>query len=186
MHPEPEQALSDGEQSLTPGEFDLLMQEIASAAARNRLAAGPRVLEIQPHLTDLEDIALGGYRYLPVHCTVSNDELTPIGVWRHLAGHGPAFLLESVESGGNGIGRYSFYGDRPLVTVTADAEAGQGQGRVCRRTGLAGRPLGPGEGPGGAERGAAGRAAPAFPWRRVGYLGYDYVHRLEPVARGMY
>jgi anthranilate synthase component 1 len=143
--------------------------------------ARPNEPEPEPSLFRFLDLAGQGFRYAPVCARLTNDDLTPLGVWRRLAGRGPGFLLESVEAGGNGVGRYSFCGDRPLLTLTA---------RGCRLAvgGSAGSAE-PAEGDVLAKlkellqtlQVAPAEELPRFWGGAVGYLGYDCVRALEPI-----
>ncbi len=53
---------------------------------------------------------------IPVYREVLADFETPLSVYLKLEGRGPAYLLESVE-GGERLGRYSFIGAEPAMTV---------------------------------------------------------------------
>jgi anthranilate synthase component 1 len=65
-------------------------------------------------------------RFVPVYRQLTSDTLTPVTVFQRLATGPWAFLFESVV-GGERIGRYSFVGSRPFLTVTA-------RGRVVTTT----------------------------------------------------
>ncbi|MDI6871477.1 MAG: anthranilate synthase component I [Bacillota bacterium] len=182
VHPDPSRALSDGDQSLTLEEFANLMRGLAPfCAGREPVSRRSRPAGISPAAGEFPELAARGYRHAPVFTQFTSDELTPVGIFRRLVHQGPGFLLESVESGGNGVGRYSFCGDRPLLTLTA-------RGRRLEQ-----------KGPGRLEEASEGdvldrlrellevfRVAPVeglprFYGGAVGYLGYDYVQALEPI-----
>ena len=56
---------------------------------------------------------------IPVHKVLAADLETPVSAYLKLAaGHKYSFLFESVE-GGEKIGRYTFLGADPFLTVTA-------------------------------------------------------------------
>ncbi|MCL6613839.1 MAG: 3-deoxy-7-phosphoheptulonate synthase [Firmicutes bacterium] len=184
VHPQPEAALSDGPQSITPEEFAALMGEIgASRAEDRRRSFFPRKRDRTASFDFHRVLAAEreGYRYLPVYHRFVHDELTPVGVYRRLAGDGPCFLLESVESDARGVSRYSFYGDRPLLCLSAYGDrlgwegnyAGekpsQGDVLAALRNVLAGFAVAPAP------------ELPRFFGGAVGYLGYGYVHQLEPI-----
>ena len=60
---------------------------------------------------------------VPVIETMPADLLTPLGVYLKLSrGSSSSFLLESVE-GGAALGRYSFIGADPAMTVSGDSKA---------------------------------------------------------------
>jgi anthranilate synthase component I len=115
---------------------------------------------------------------VPVVRTVNADLLTPVSAFLSVAGREPnAFLLESVE-GGERVGRYTFLGARPYLTLTASGEKieiRRGR-RVERRTGLL-LPVVrellaehlPAQIPG----------LPPFTAGAVGYLAYDVVRQFE-------
>ncbi|MGE5598523.1 MAG: 3-deoxy-7-phosphoheptulonate synthase [Bacteroidota bacterium] len=183
VHPDPARALSDGDQSLSLEEFSVFMAGLAIA----RPYLSPRAASpYPPH--PAEDAwrrrAGEGFRYVPLHRRIAADELTPVGAYRRLVGTDPGFLLESVEPGGGGVGRYSFVGDRPLLilrargdrleTTTRDGAVSTACGDVLAALGNALRELGV----------APAEGLPRFYGGAVGYLGYDYVSQLEPVAAG--
>ena len=182
VHPQPEVALSDGPQSITPAEFAALMAEINNLRGENPhrfffFPADQTRADFQKVLAAADE----GYRYLPVYHRFVHDELTPIGVYRRLAGEGPCFLLESVESDAHGVGRYSFYGDRPLLCLAAHGDRLSWQGRLQRPKPAQGDVL-------AALREALAEFAvapatelPRFSGGAVGYLGYGYVHQREPI-----
>ena len=92
------------------------------------------VLDIAPNKTEFLSRTRAG-NLVPVSCELPADLETPISVFLKLRGEGNAFLLESVE-GGERIGRYSFIGSGPLMTVIArgnDVEVRQGSEAERRR-----------------------------------------------------
>jgi anthranilate synthase component 1 len=121
------------------------------------------------------------------------DDLTPVAAYAAIRGPGPSFLLESAPIGGERWGRYSVIGSRPRRLVTLDlvrdgtavrlrVEDANGPRILAEIT---------------AERSRAMRLLrehafdPATPLEEdaprvvdaaVGYLAYDLVHALEPVA----
>jgi anthranilate synthase component 1 len=128
---------------------------------------------------------------IPVSRSVSADLLTPVSAFLSIASEEPeAFLLESVE-GGEQVGRYTFLGARPYMTLTA-----RGQEIVLRRgrrqthyqpSATPRRP----NGIAGDDLFAAVRALlrqhrtaavpglPPFTAGAVGYFAYDVVRRIE-------
>ncbi len=104
---------------------------------------------------------------IPVCTDLLADLETPVSAFAKLRGHGPAFLLESVE-GGENVSRYSFIGCNPRKIITA--AAGDGDPLKLIEAELAGyRPV---EVPG----------LPPFTGGAVGYLGYEYIHSVEPTV----
>ncbi|MFM7830503.1 MAG: anthranilate synthase component I, partial [Planctomycetaceae bacterium] len=57
-------------------------------------------------------------RFVPVYRQLTSDTLTPVTAWQRIAGGAWAFLFESVV-GGERVGRYSFVGSNPFMTLTA-------------------------------------------------------------------
>lgn len=57
-------------------------------------------------------------RYVPVYRQLTSDTLTPVTAYQRIATGPWAFLFESVV-GGEQIGRYSFVGSNPFLTLTA-------------------------------------------------------------------
>ena len=76
-----------------------------------------QVLEIEPTKTEFLSRTRGG-NLIPVSCELAADLETPISTFLKLRGHSEAFLLESVE-GGQRIGRYSFIGSGPMMTIVS-------------------------------------------------------------------
>jgi anthranilate synthase component 1 len=104
---------------------------------------------------------------VPVCTDLLADLETPVSAFAKLRGSGPAFLLESVE-GGENVSRYSFIGCNPRKIISA--EAGAGDPLKLLETELAGyRPV---EIPG----------LPPFTGGAVGYLGYEFIHSIEPTV----
>lgn len=131
---------------------------------------------------------------IPVGCRLLADFETPLSAYQKLRGQDQAFLLESVE-GGEHVGRYSFLGCNPRAVVRQvgtrvevlrhgrvtevyhTPAAGQVHARQRVRDGLEVlekvlaryRPV---PVPG----------LPRFTGGAVGYLGYEFIHDLEPVV----
>lgn len=104
---------------------------------------------------------------VPVCTDLLADLETPVSAFAKLRGQGPAFLLESVE-GGENVSRYSFIGCNPRKIISA--RAGEGDPLKLLETELAGyRPV---ELPG----------LPPFTGGAVGYLGYEFIHSIEPTV----
>ena len=75
------------------------------------------VLDIAPNKTEFLTRTRAG-NLVPVSCELPADLETPISAFLKLRDQGNAFLLESVE-GGERIGRYSFIGSGPMMTITS-------------------------------------------------------------------
>src|SRR5882672_6589498 len=104
---------------------------------------------------------------IPVCADLLADLETPVSAFAKLRGHGPAFLLESVE-GGENVSRYSFIGCNPRKIISA--QAGDGDPLKLLEAELAGyKPV---DVPG----------LPPFTGGAVGYLGYEFIHSVEPTV----
>ena len=104
---------------------------------------------------------------VPVRTDLLADLETPVSAYAKLRGAGPAFLLESVE-GGENVSRYSFIGCNPRKILRAQPGEADPLARLQQE--LAGyRPVSvPG--------------LPPFTGGAVGYLGYEYIHSVEPTV----
>ena len=130
-----------------------------------------------PGLDEFTELA-ASYPVVPVTRRVLADGETPIGVYRKLAGGPGTFLLESAENG-RSWSRYSFVGVRSAATLTErDGEA------VWLDSPPPGVPLG-GD-PLDVLRACAKvlraprlNGMPPLMGGLVGYLGYDFVRRIE-------
>jgi anthranilate synthase component I len=101
---------------------------------------------------------------VPVTADLLADLETPVSAFAKLRGHGPAFLLESVE-GGEHVSRFSFIGCNPRKVITARAgdpdplrllEAEMANYKPVAIPGL-----------------------PPFTGGAVGYLGYEFINAVE-------
>jgi anthranilate synthase component I len=146
-----------------------------------------------PTLEEFQHLAAQG-NLIPVTRTLLADFETPLSAYRKIRGQGESFLLESVE-GGEHLGRYSFVGCNPRavirqwgsrVEVLENGRITQqfsiardrfGSDPQCVRDGLdvveqvlsKFRPVAP---PG----------LPRFTGGAVGYIGYEFIHDVEPVV----
>jgi anthranilate synthase component 1 len=68
-------------------------------------------MTILPSAVDFARLATQG-NLVPVYADLMADFETPVSAYAKLRGHGPSYLLESVE-GGDTLSRYSFIGCRP-------------------------------------------------------------------------
>ena len=101
---------------------------------------------------------------VPVWTDLMADCETPVSAYAKLRGHGPAFLLESVE-GGETVSRYSFIGCNPRKIIRA--AAGDADPLLGLERELAGyRPV-------------TVPGMPPFMGGAVGYLGYEFIHSIE-------
>jgi anthranilate synthase component 1 len=135
-----------------------------------------------PSLPEFRKLAQTG-NLIPVYVDLTADFETPVSVYSKMREKGPAYLLESIE-GGAQLYRYSFIGCQPGAELRADHT-----GVVWKEEGMEDEvypadtdPLlllrekmkryQPVELPG----------MPRFLGGAVGYLGYEYIHRVEPTV----
>jgi anthranilate synthase component 1 len=133
---------------------------------------------MSPDFKTFESLAAQG-NVVPVHNVLTADLETPVSAYLKLAARKKySFLLESVE-GGENVGRYTFIGTDPFLTVTATGKkvAIERSGKITRRRGnifdilreIAGEFH-----PAGVE------GLPPFSAGAVGFAGYDVVRLIEP------
>ena len=131
-------------------------------------------------LIDAHRTAGHTHLFVPVFRRLGADLLTPVSAFLKLRGHEPgAFLLESVE-GGEKLGRYSFLGVRPYLTVEVR------NGQVTQQRAGTGVPASAPADFFATMRQLLRRyhpvqvpELPRFTGGAVGYLGYDMVRQLE-------
>src|SRR2546422_2054726 len=103
---------------------------------------------------------------IPVYAEILADAETPVAAYQKLLRTGPSFLLESVE-GGENIGRYSFIGANPRTVIRVEQRAGEDSLRSVELEMAKFKPVSlPG--------------LPRFTGGAVGFLGYEYIHQIEP------
>ena len=103
---------------------------------------------------------------IPVYREIIADAETPVSAYQKLQKSGGSFLLESVE-GGEHIGRYSFIGSHPRKVIRADRAGGSDPLQAVEKEMAQFKPVTiPG--------------LPRFTGGAVGFLGYEYIHQIEP------
>ena len=103
---------------------------------------------------------------IPVYREIIADAETPVSAYQKMAKSGGSFLLESVE-GGEHIGRYSFIGSHPRKVIRVD-KADHGDPLQAVEKEMAQYvPV-------------AIPCLPRFTGGAVGFLGYEYIHQIEP------
>jgi anthranilate synthase component 1 len=124
-------------------------------------------MTITPTKTDFLKLAKQG-NLIPVYCEILADAETPVSAYQKLRKVGPSFLLESVE-GGEHLGRYSFVGAgaRELIRVES-RQRGDPLDSVERQMAKFKPVTLPG--------------LPRFTGGAVGFIGYEYIHHVEPTV----
>ncbi|NBP23385.1 MAG: anthranilate synthase component I, partial [Proteobacteria bacterium] len=131
---------------------------------------------------------------IPVARRLLADFETPLSAYQKLRGQGESFLFESVE-GGEHLGRYSFVGCSPrsVIRQTADRVEVLEQGRVVETYRVSPQPGRPDEkvvrdGLQVVEAVLSGfvpvpvPGMPRFTGGAVGFIGYEFIHDVEPVV----
>jgi anthranilate synthase component I len=151
-----------------------------------------------PKLDEFLKLASRG-NVVPVTRRLLADIETPLSAYRKIRGPGESFLFESVE-GGEHLGRYSFVGCNPRAIVRQDGARVQilQNGKAIETFSV----VGPRSGAGGTEAAAAGvkdglevverlmrgyqpvplPGLPRFTGGAVGFIGYEFIHDVEPVV----
>jgi anthranilate synthase component 1 len=177
VHPEPGKALSDGGQSLDFAMFRQLLRELPGLASETT-SFRETALQTFPESDRFQELAAtGAYEYIPVYCEAVVDAETPVTTFAKLTQGSPRFLLESVERGEQ-VGRYSFIGWDPLVSLTAAGTAVTVRGDIVR-TVTAADPLAQVQLELDRLRVASLPELGKFYGGAVGFLGYDYVRTIE-------
>jgi anthranilate synthase component 1 len=138
-----------------------------------------------PTLEEFEQLATRG-NLIPVARRILADTETPLSAYRKIRGAGESFLFESVE-GGEHVGRYSFVGCNPRAVVRQDGSQVQilENGRVTESF-VVGRDIK--DGLEVVERvmkkyhAVAVPGLPRFTGGAVGFIGYEFIHDVEPVV----
>ena len=148
-----------------------------------------------PTLDEFLKLAAQG-NVIPVTRRLLADIETPLSAYRKIRGQGEAFLFESVE-GGEHLGRYSFVGCNPRAVIRQDGNRVQilESGKATAEF-----PVGRGEGSGEAfvrdglqvvetvmkqYRAVAVPGLPRFTGGAIGFIGYEFIHDVEPLCRGL-
>ena len=111
---------------------------------------------------------------------------TPLSAYRKIRGAGESFLFESVE-GGEHVGRYSFVGCNPRAVIRQDGSHVQmfENGRVTESF-VVGRDVKDGlevvERVMKKYRAVAVPGLPRFTGGALGFIGYEFIHDIEPVV----
>jgi anthranilate synthase component 1 len=145
---------------------------------------------------------------IPVTRRILADLETPLSAYRKIRGAGESFLFESVE-GGEHLGRYSFVGCNPRAVIRQDGQHVQmtENGRVTESF-MVGAPVSDPAGSKDSKRAGSEIGAPAtvrdglevvervmkkyhavavpglprFTGGALGFIGYEFIHDVEPVV----
>ena len=129
---------------------------------------------------------------IPITCTLLADFETPLSAYTKLRGGGESFLFESVE-GGEHLGRYSFVGcgPRSVIKQIGDRVSVIQNGQVIESFTVTPHPQDATQVRDGlavVERVLARYRAvpvpglPRFVGGAIGFLGYEFIHDVEPVV----
>ncbi|HZP61541.1 MAG TPA: anthranilate synthase component I [Opitutaceae bacterium] len=123
------------------------------------------------------------YNVIPVYADLMADLETPVSAYAKLRGHGPAYLLESVE-GGENLSRYSFIGCRPRKIFACGPQTTEIRepGRPAQTVPTPPDPLVLLETELRAYRPFRTPGLPRFTGGAVGCIGYEYITRVEPTV----
>ena len=154
-------------------------------------------MNIEPSKDEFLKLA-GQGNLIPVTRRILADFETPLSAYHKIRGQGESFLFESVE-GGEHVGRYSFVGCNPRAVIRqsgsrvewiengkvagsfavqggADSGAGAGTDAKPVQDGLA-----VGEQVMGRYKPVSRPGLPRFTGGAVGFIGYEFIHDIEPV-----
>ena len=146
-----------------------------------------------PKLEEFTSLAQQG-NLIPVVCRILADFETPLSAYRKLRGQGESFLLESIE-GGDTVGRYSFVGCNPraIIRQTGSTVELIENGRVSESFNVTPQPdpadkSSVRDGLEVVERimkrfkPVVMPGLPGFTGGAVGFIGYEFIHDVEPVV----
>ena len=147
-----------------------------------------------PTLDEFKTLASQG-NLIPVSRRLLADLETPLSAYRKIRGQGESFLFESVE-GGEHLGRYSFVGCNPrLVIRQVDAKVEVLDNGKVTETFHVGAESGASDLPTVRDglhvvelimnkyRPVAVAGLPRFTGGAVGFIGYEFIHDVEPVVK---
>jgi len=120
---------------------------------------------------------------IPVYTDLMADFETPVSAYAKLRDSGPSYLLESVE-GGENLSRYSFIGCRPrkVFACGPDTTEIREPGMPSRTVPTPADPLTLIEDEMRGHRAVRLPGLPRFTGGAVGFIGYEYVTRIEPTV----
>ncbi len=118
---------------------------------------------------------------IPVYTDLMADFETPVSAYAKLKGTGPSYLLESVE-GGEHLSRYSFIGCRPRKVFVCGPETTEIRvpGKPIQTVPTPPDPLVLIQEEMARSRAVSMPGLPRFIGGAVGFIGYEYITRIEP------
>lgn len=140
------------------------------------------MLTFTPNREDFRQLAKKG-NLVPVIADVFADFETPVSAYAKLSASKPSFLLESVE-GGENLNRYSFLGCNPrrIYESYEDVTHIRERNGESRSIPTPPDPLSLIEEEISKYQPVTVNGAPLFLGGAVGFLGYEYIHRIEPTV----
>ena len=145
---------------------------------------------IKPTQTEFVSLASQG-NLIPVTRKILADFETPLSAYRKIRGEGESFLFESVE-GGERVGRYSFVGCNPRAVIRQTAARVEVivNGKSVEQIAInsSGEPGSARDGLKVVEqimarfRPVTLPGLPRFCGGAVGFIGYEFIHDIEPVV----
>jgi anthranilate synthase component I len=146
-----------------------------------------------PTLDEFQQLAAQG-NLIPVTRRLLADFETPLSAYRKIRGQGESFLFESVE-GGEHLGRYSFVGCNPRAVIRQNGARIEvlENGKIVDNFAIRSEPAPAGDKcvKDGLEvveqllkefRPVSIAGLPRFTGGAVGFLGYEFIHDVEPVV----
>ena len=137
-------------------------------------------MNFHPTQADFGRLAREG-NVIPVYTDLTADFETPVSAYAKLKDGGPAYLLESVE-GGETLNRYSFIGCRPRKIFACGPETTEVRrpGQPTEQIPTPQDPLTLIQQEIAGYRPVKLPGMPRFTGGAVGYIGYEYISRIEP------
>ncbi|MCL5097402.1 MAG: anthranilate synthase component I [Candidatus Omnitrophica bacterium] len=147
-----------------------------------------------PSLDEFVKLARHG-NLIPVTRRILADFETPVSAYQKIRGRGESFLFESVE-GGEHLGRYSFVGANPRAVVRQNGPQLEviEHGKVVEKLAIV--PRSGADGTGQVSdglrvvervmqryRAVSLPTLPRFTGGAVGFIGYEFIHDIEPVVK---
>jgi anthranilate synthase component 1 len=139
-------------------------------------------MNIHPNREAFLGLAAQG-NVIPVYADLMADFETPVSAYAKLKDAGPSYLLESVE-GGEHLSRYSFIGCRPRKVFACGPKTTEIRvpGKPVETVPTPADPLSLIEAEMKGYRAVTLPGLPRFTGGAVGFVGYEYVTRIEPAV----